>query len=417
VQRIRRDFPILSRLENGKRLVYLDSAATSQRPVQVINAVKRFYEQMNSNVHRGLYEMSEEATQAYENARSNIASFVGAKPEELVFTRNATEALNLVAYSWGRANVKEGDVIVTTEMEHHSNFLPWKLLAAEKKAKLEVVKITNEGLLDDGSLEEKLKLGPKIVAITHASNVLGTINDAKAIARKARDAGAICVLDGAQSVPHMSVNVKEIGCDFMAFSGHKMLGPMGIGGLYGRYELLESMPPFLTGGEMIKEVHIGEVNWNDVPYKFEAGTPNVEGAIGLSEAVNYLRSLGMDWVRSHEKELTAYALSLMVKKSSVHVYGPLDVGKRGGVISFNIDGVHAHDVAQILDTEGITIRSGHHCAMPIMDRYGIPAAARASFYIYNDKDDVEALIQGIEKVKRVFMIERRHIQGAYTRSL
>ncbi|MGC8671225.1 MAG: aminotransferase class V-fold PLP-dependent enzyme, partial [Thermoprotei archaeon] len=246
VQRVRRDFPILSRLENGKRLVYLDSAATSQRPVQVINAVKRFYEQMNSNVHRGLYEMSEEATQAYEDARSNIASFVGAKPEELVFTRNATEALNLVAYSWGRANVREGDVIVTTEMEHHSNFLPWKLLAMEKKAKLEVVKITDEGLLDDGSLQEKLKLRPKIVAITHASNVLGTINDAKVIASRARDAGAICVLDGAQSVPHMPVNVKEIGCDFMAFSGHKMLGPMGIGGLYGRYELLEDMPPFLT---------------------------------------------------------------------------------------------------------------------------------------------------------------------------
>ncbi|MFP3220018.1 MAG: cysteine desulfurase [Candidatus Marsarchaeota archaeon] len=409
VERIRRDFPIFSRRENGKPLVYLDSAATSQRPVQVINAVVEFYEKMNSNVHRGLYALSEEATEAYENARKSVASFLGCKPEELIFTRNATEALNLVAFSWGRANLSKGDVIVTTQMEHHSNMLPWQMLAAEKGARLEYVRITEDGLLDQASLEEKLSLNPKILALTQVSNVLGTINDVKTIAKRAHEVGAICLVDGAQSVPHMPVDVSDLGCDFLAFSGHKMLGPMGIGGLFGRYDLLDSMPPFLTGGEMIKEVSLKGASWNDVPYKFEAGTPNVEGAIGLSAAVSYLRSLGMSWVRSHEVELTAYALSLLDREAGVAVYGPREEDRRGGVISFNVSGVHAHDVAQILDSEGVTIRSGHHCAMPVMERYGIPAAARASFYVYNDEGDVDALLRGIRKVKRVFSVGRGYI--------
>ncbi len=404
VERIRRDFPIFSRLENGKPLIYLDSAATSQRPIQVINAVVEFYEKINSNVHRGLYTMSEEATEAYEAARANVSSFVGCKPEELVFTRNATEALNLVAFSWGRANIKQGDTILITQMEHHSNIIPWQILSAEKKAHLEYIRITDDGLLDPVSVEEGLGKGPKIVAITQASNVLGTINDVKAIAKKAHEAGAICLVDGAQSVPHMPINVKEIGCDFLAFSGHKMLGPMGIGGLYGEFDLLDSMPPFLTGGEMIKEVNLEGASWNDVPYKFEAGTPNVEGAIGLSAAVNYLKGIGMGWVRSHERELIARALPLMLDENGVKVYGPTNPEQRGGVISFNVEGVHAHDVAEIFDSEGITIRSGHHCAMPIMNKFGIPATARVSFYVYNYGDEINVLMNAIKKVKRVFSV-------------
>jgi len=404
VERIRQDFPIFSRLENGKPLIYLDSAATSQRPIQVINAVVEFYEKINSNVHRGLYTMSEEATEAYEAARANVSSFVGCKPEELVFTRNATEALNLVAFSWGRANIKQGDTILITEMEHHSNIIPWQILCAEKKAHLEYVRITDDGLLDPASVEEGLDKGPKIVAVTQASNVLGTINDVKAIAKKAHEAGAICLVDGAQSVPHMPINVSEMGCDFLAFSGHKMLGPMGIGGLYGKFDLLDSMPPFLTGGEMIKEVNLEGASWNDVPYKFEAGTPNVEGAIGLSAAVNYLKGIGMERVRSHERELIARALPLMLNENGVKVYGPTNPEQRGGVISFNVEGVHAHDVAEIFDSEGITIRSGHHCAMPIMNKFGIPATARVSFYVYNYNDEINVLMNAIKKVKRVFSV-------------
>lgn len=402
VDEIRRDFPIFSRLERGKPLRYLDSAATSQRPLQVIRAVEEFYEMHNSNVHSGVYELSEEASAAYSGARKKVAVFLGAQPKELVFTRNATEALNLVAFSWGRANLKPGDRVLLTQMEHHSNLVPWQMLAQEKGLKLGFVRITDDGLLDEESLKDELAKKPKLFALVHASNVLGTINDVKLYGKMAHEVGSLVLVDGAQSAPHMRVDVKDMDCDFFAVSGHKMLAPLGIGALYAKEDVLSSMPPFMTGGGMIREVTEDFTTFDDIPYRFEAGTPNIGGAVGFGAAIDYLESLGMNWVRDHERRLTAYALDLISGIKGVKVYGPMDPDRRGGVISFNVEGVHAHDVAQVLDEEGVTIRSGHHCAMTIMERYGIPATARASFYVYNAEDDVDALVRGIQRVKQVF---------------
>ncbi|MDD2655278.1 MAG: cysteine desulfurase [Candidatus ainarchaeum sp.] len=396
VGKIRKDFPILERVVNGKKIAYLDNGATSQKPRQVIDAIVRYYSEYNANVHRGVHKLSEESTIAYEDARRKVAEFINASEEEIIFVKNASEALNLVMYSYGMANVDAGDRVSISIMEHHSNFVPWQFLAKKKKAKLEFVDIDG-----DGELAELEKAsGSKIVSILHASNVLGTINDAEGICRVAHEGGGVAVIDASQSVPHMPVDVKRMGCDFLAFTGHKMLAPTGIGVLYGRKELLEKMGPFLYGGDMILEVKKEGSKWNELPHKFEAGTPNIEGAIGLGAAIDYLNRVGMEEIRKHEVELITYAIAKM--KGEVSIYGPLDARKRTGLVSFNVPGVHPHDVATILDEDGIEIRSGHHCAQPLHDRLGLESSARASFHLYNTKEEVDRLVEGIRKVKKVF---------------
>jgi cysteine desulfurase / selenocysteine lyase len=403
VSRIREDFPILKRIVNDKPLVYFDNAATSQKPIVVIEAINQYYRNYNANIHRGIHKLAEEATLAHEEAREKVAKFINAKrSSEIVFTRNATEALNLVAYTWGRANIGKGDKIVLTIMEHHSDIVPWQLLAKEKEAKIEYIQIDENGELRQDEVHEMIDEKTKIVCVTHASNVLGTVNPAKDIARVAHRFGAMFLVDAAQSVPHMAVDVQDIDCDFAAFSGHKMLGPTGIGVLYGRAEHLEAMPPFLGGGEMIREVHTTGASWKDLPYKFEAGTPNISGAIGLGAAVDYLRGIGMKNVYDHEKEISRYALERMKGVKGLDIYGPKDVEHRVGVISFNLGGIHPHDLASILDEEGIAIRSGHHCAQPLMEFLQLPATSRASFYIYNTKEEVDALIEALEKARKIF---------------
>jgi cysteine desulfurase/selenocysteine lyase len=405
VKKIKEDFPIFQRKINNKDLVYLDSAATSQKPIQVIKAIENFYKNYCANVHRGVYTLAEEATLAYEESRKEVARFINAKSyEEILFVRNTTEAINLVAYAWGRKNVVKGDRILITQMEHHSNIVPWQILSKEKEAKLEYIGITDEGLLDSNDFY-KIDKPLKIFAFTHASNTLGTINPVKELTKMAHEAGALVLIDGAQSVPHMPVNVREIDCDFLAFSGHKMLGPMGIGVLYAKKEILEEMEPFLTGGEMIKEVDYYYSTWNDLPWKYEAGTPNVEGGIALGEAIRYLTKIGMDKVREHEKLLVEYALDKLQEIKGLTIYGPKNSEIRGGVISFNIKDVHAHDVATILDQEGIQIRAGHHCAKLVMKRFNVPAMARASFYIYNSYEDIDRLYEGLLLVKKIFKID------------
>jgi cysteine desulfurase/selenocysteine lyase len=384
-------------------LVYFDNAATSQKPNSVINAIYRYYREYNANIHRGIHKLAEEATLAHETARENVAKFINAeRASEILFTRNTTEALNLAAYSWGRTNVGKGDKIVLTIMEHHSNIVPWLRLAEEKGAKVEFVKIDENGELRQDELHELVDERTKIVAVTHASNVLGTVNPVKDIGRVAHRFGALFLIDAAQSVPHMPVDVKDIDCDLAAFSGHKMLGPTGIGVLYGKSECLEKMPPFLSGGEMIKEVHTTGASWKDIPYKFEAGTPNVAGAIGLGAAVDYLRGIGMRNVQDHEKEITTYALDRMKQVEGLQIYGPKNSERRVGVISFNLGDIHAHDLASILDEEGIAIRSGHQCAQPLMEYLQVPATSRASFYIYNTKDEVDVFIEALEKARKLF---------------
>lgn len=403
VLKIREDFPILKRRVNGKPLVYFDNAATSQKPAQVIDAVDRFYREYNANIHRGIHKLAEEATVAHENARENIRKFINARhTEEIVFTRNATEAMNLVAHSWGRVNIGKSDKIVLTIMEHHSNIVPWQLLAQEKGAEVEFIKIDQDGFLRQNEIRNLIDEKTKIVAVAQASNVIGTINPVKDIARAAHRVGALCLVDAAQSVPHMRVDVRDIDCDFMAFSGHKMLGPTGIGVLYGRRDLLEKMPPFLSGGEMIKEVHTTGASWNEIPYKFEAGTPNIAGAIGLGAAVDYLRKIGMQNVHDHEKQITAYALEKIAGVKGTVIYGPRDVNRRVGVVSFNLGDIHAHDLASILDEDGVAVRSGHQCAQPLMEFLDIPAATRASFYIYNTKEEVDVFISALEKARKLF---------------
>ncbi len=404
VPAIQADFPILKRKIRDKRLVYLDSAATSQKPRQVIEATSDYYARYNANVHRAIYELGEESTREYEGAREKIAAFVHAKsPSEIVFTKSTTESINLIAYGYGlKGPIQRGDEIVGTVMEHHSNHVPWHFVKDHKGAVLKYVDVNDDGTLKTDQYDELLTKRTKIVTVTLCSNVLGTINPVKEIAKRAHEVGAMCVVDAAQAAPHMPIDVQDLGADFLAFSGHKMLGPTGIGILYGTQAMLETTEPLLGGGEMIREVHLGWAKWNDVPYKFEGGTPNIAGAIGLGVAVDYLTKLGMDAVRSHEMEATQYALEKIGRLKGVKTYGPPDVRKRAGVVSFTIDNAHPHDVASILDADGICIRSGHHCAQPLMERFDLPATARASFYIYNDLDDVDALVAGIKRVQEVF---------------
>lgn len=390
---IRRDFPILQRQINGRPLVYLDNAATSQKPRQVIEAMVDYYQQHNANVHRGIHTLGDESTRMYQQARKKIAEFIGAgDANELVFVRNTTEGINLVAYSWGTANVSKGDVILTTEMEHHSNLVPWQELAKRVGARVEYT--------DMEDLDEKLKLKPKLLALVHVSNFLGTINPIREIVSKCK--GVKILVDGAQAVSQMPVDVRKLGCDFYAFSGHKMYGPMGIGGLWVKREILEDMQPFMTGGGMISEVHKTGTVFADLPDRFDAGTPNVAGAVGLAAAVEYLEKIGMDQVRGHSKELTNHLINKLSNLSFVKIYGPTDSDKRGGLVAFTVEGVHAHDVAQVLDSEGIAVRSGHHCTMPMHEKLGIAATVRASFGIYNTKEDIDRLIEGLEKVRQVF---------------
>ena len=395
---VRKDFPILKKTVNGHPLVYLDSAATSQKPRQVIEAVARFYQESNANVHRGLYQLAAEATDLYEEARAKVAALIGADPKEVIFTRGTTEGLNLVAYSLGEARVGPGDEILVTEMEHHANLIPWQLLAQRKGARLVAIRVTDEGQLDLADLEAKLSPRTKVVALTHVSNVLGTINPIPRIAELACRVGAVVVVDAAQSVPHMPMNVADLGANFLAFSGHKMLAPTGIGVLWGRKELLEELPPFLTGGEMIREVWIDRATWNEVPYKFEAGTPPFAQAVGLGTAVDYLTGIGMEEVRQHDLELTARALEGLLARDYVEVYGPKDPEARGGVVSFNLRGIHPHDVATLLDREGIAIRAGHHCAQPLMRALDVPATCRVSFYLYNTQEEVERFLAALDRV-------------------
>lgn len=395
-QKIKQDFPILKRKINGKRLVYLDSAATNQRPVQVIKAMEDFQKKHNANVHRGLHTLSEEASELYEKARETAAKFIGAKTDEIVFVRNTTEGINLVAKTW---RFNPTDEVLTTVMEHHSNLLPWMQLGLRVK----FADVTEEGILDMEDFKKKLTKKTRLVAVGHMSNMTGTINPVEEIVRLAKKVKARVLIDAAQSVPHLGVDVKKIGCDWLAFSGHKMLGPMGIGALYIKKERQAEMGVFLTGGGMISEVYADKpAVWAMGVEKWEAGTPNVEGAIGLAAACEYHQRLGMTNIRRHEKELTKYALKELVKFKEIKIYGPKDVDIRGGLVTFSFKGVHAHDVAQILDSEGVAVRSGHHCTMPLHQRFGLAASTRASFYIYNDKKDVDRLIEGLEKVRKVF---------------
>lgn len=403
VDRIRQDFPILSReVRPGVKLVYLDSTATSQKPESVIEAMNAFYRRSNANIHRGVHTLAEEATALYEQARAKIAKFVNApSAHQIIYTRNTTESINLVAYTWARTNLKSGDLVILTEMEHHSNLVPWYILAAERGIRLEFIPVTSDGLLDLDAYRSLLSQDPKLVAFTHMSNVLGTITPAAEIIRLAHEVGAVTVLDAAQSVPHLKVDIQALDVDFMAFSAHKMCGPTGIGALYGKTELLEAMPPFLGGGDMIKEVKLRSFRPNSVPHKFEAGTPAIAESVGFGAAVDYLSAIGMDEIAAHEHEIIEYALERLEEVPGLKVFGP-SADEKGGVASFTFDGIHPHDVAQILDRDGIAVRAGHHCAQPLHEKFGIPATTRASFYLYSTKAEVDALINGIYKVKKVF---------------
>ena len=400
----RADFPVFDRPHrSGRPLAFLDSAASSPKPSVVIEALADAYGHHYANVHRGIYELSEDATARFEAARAAVARFIGApSSREVVFVRNATEAINLVAFSWGRTNVGAGDLILSTEMEHHANLVPWQQLAAETGATLEFVSITDDGRLDLDDLRSRLARGPKLVAINHVSNALGTINPVAEISRMAHDAGAFVLLDAAQSVPHMPVDVVELGVDFLALSGHKMLGPSGIGALWARRALLEAMPPFMTGGSMISKVTLAGTTWAEVPLKFEAGTPAIAEAAGLHAAIGYLEELGMAEVRAHERVLFERAWSALGEIDGVRLLGPASPDEHAGVISFVIDGIHPHDVATVFDHHGVAVRAGHHCAQPVMARYDLPATTRASFYVYNDLDDVDRLTEAIHATQRLF---------------
>lgn len=399
---IRKDFPIFETLAHGKPLIYLDSASTSQKPRRVIDRIVHFYENENANVHRSIYELAEKATAAYEGARDLCARYVGARStRSIVFTRSTTESINAVRYSWARVNVREGDEILVTEMEHHSNLIPWQLLAQENGARLRHLPIDDEGRLRIDLLDEYITDRTKLVCISLMSNVLGTINPVRIIADAAHAVGARVVLDAAQGAPHITMDVKELDVDFLAYSSHKMCGPTGAGVLYGREDLLEEMPPFLTGGEMIREVWPDRATWNEIPYKFEAGTMNIAQAVGLGAAIEYLEDIGLDAIHDHEASLAGYAMKRL-EEIGATVYGPKNLDERGGVVSFNIDQVHPHDMATIVDQEGVCIRASHHCAQPLMRRLDVAATARASFYIYNTMEDVDALIEAVEKSKGWF---------------
>ncbi len=403
VERIREDFPILNReIAPGKKLVYLDSTATAQKPIRVIQAMDTYYRRSNANIHRGVHTLAEEATALYENARAKIARFIGAsKTHEIIYTRNATEAINLVAFSWGRKNLSAGDLLILTEMEHHSNLVPWQMLAQEIGLQLEFIPITADGLLDLNTYHDLLARQPKLVAFTQMSNVLGTINPAREMIREAHAAGALVLIDAAQSVPHLPVNVNDLQVDFAAFSAHKMLGPTGIGALYGRESLLESMPPYQGGGDMIKKVRLRSFTPNELPHKFEAGTPAVAEAVGFGAAVDYLSEVGMQAVAAYEHEIIAYALEALSEVDGLKVIGP-PADYKGAVAAFTLPGVHPHDVSQILDRRGIAVRAGHHCAMPLHDKFGLPATTRASFYLYNTREEVDQLVSGLAEVIKIF---------------
>lgn len=405
IERIKTDFPILAReVRPGVKLVYLDSTATTQKPVQVITSMDEYYRRTNANIHRGIHVLAEEATALYEEARITVAKFINAPTaRQIIFTRNTTESINLVSRTWGRANLNPGDVIILTEMEHHSNLVPWQILAAEKNLQLEFISVDPQGYLDLDVYRSLLDLNPRLVAFTQMSNVLGTINPAMEITQMAHDSGAIVLIDGAQSVPHFPVDVQTLDADFLVFSGHKMCGPTGVGVLYGRKDLLEEMPPFLGGGDMIKRVQLRSYTPSSIPYKFEAGTPAIAEAIGLGAAVDYLQQIGLDAIAAQEQVLVDYALERLTEIPGVTVYGP-EAKDRGGVTAFNLDGVHAHDVAQILDGDGIAVRAGHHCAMPLHDKFNIPASTRASYYLYNSIEDLDKLVDSIYMVKRIFRL-------------
>ncbi len=401
--RIRGDFPILRRLVNGRPLVYLDNAATTQKPQRVIDALVHYYTAMNANVHRGIHTLAVEATEAYEGTREKVARFIGAERYgHVVFTRNATEALNLVARSWGEANLRDGDEVVLTVMEHHSNIVPWQLVARKTGARLRYVDIRDDGTLDLDQLRQLVGSRTRVVSLTHASNVLGTINPIPDVAELAHRAGAILVVDGAQSAPHLPVDVRALGCDFYAFSAHKMLGPTGVGVLWARPGLLEQMEPFLGGGEMISVVRPEESTWAEVPHKFEAGTPNIADVIAFAAAIDYLEDLGMANVRAHEVDLTGYALDRLASLPEVRIFGPMDPERRGGVVAFAVEGIHPHDVATIVDQFGIAIRAGHHCAQILARRLGVPATNRASFYVYNESREVDLLVDALKEAVEVF---------------
>jgi cysteine desulfurase/selenocysteine lyase len=403
IQAIQKDFPILNRQVHGKRLVYLDNAATTQKPRSVIDLEKAYYEQTNANIHRGIHTLSEEATTQYEGAREKVAAFLGAGgAESIIFTRNATEAINLVAWSWARKNIKAGQEILLSDFEHHSNLVPWQLVAQATGAKLQFIPITPGGELDMKAFERLLSRKTKLVSVTAMSNVLGTITPVKDITQKAHAVGAKVLIDAAQAAPHLAIKVTDIQCDFLALSAHKMLGPTGVGVLYGKPEILDEMEPFMGGGDMILEVWRDHSTWNELPWKFEAGTPNIAGVIAFGAAIDYLQAVGMAAVRQHEKELTAYTLKELQKDPHVTLYGPKDPEKQGGVISFNYGSIHPHDMGTLLDREGIAIRAGHHCCQPLMRDYGISGTCRASFYIYNTPEDADALLAAIKKAATVF---------------
>jgi cysteine desulfurase / selenocysteine lyase len=402
---LRNDFPIFRKKINGKDLVYLDNASTTQKPYTVIDSITDFYSNYNSNIHRAVYQLAEEATKMYEQSREKIAKFINARPEEIIFTRNTTESINLIAHSWARLNLKRDDGVAITEIEHHSNIVPWQILSQEIGTRLEYVGIDENGFLD---LEHMIELISskkiKLVSLSHMSNVLGTIVPIERIIRIAHENGIPVIVDGAQSVPHMPVNVKNMDCDFLVFSAHKMLGPTGVGVLYAKKEHLEKMKPFLGGGDMIKEVFKFHTDYNEVPYKFEAGTPNIADVVGFGAAIEYLEKIGMENIRKHEIYLTDYALESMLSLKYVTIYGPRDPNERGGVISFNIADIHPHDLATIMNDHGIAIRSGHHCAQVLMQRLDVPATSRASFYIYNTKEEIDSFVNAIKEAGRIFKI-------------
>ncbi|HVM21643.1 MAG TPA: cysteine desulfurase [Egibacteraceae bacterium] len=405
VEAVRKDFPVLQRQVHGRPLVYLDSAATSQKPHAVIDAMSRFYEEHNSNVHRGVHALAEEATEAYEGARGKVARFVGADSRAVVFTKNATEAINLVAYSWARTRLGEGDIVLSTQMEHHANIVPWQLVQPEAGFGLRFVSVTPDGRVDMDEFDQIVASGRvKVLAVTAMSNVLGTINPVAEMAGKVRAANsdAVVVVDGAQSVPHMPTDLLALDADFLAFSGHKMLGPTGVGVLASKVELLEAMPPFLGGGEMISNVTLEGTTYNEVPYKFEAGTPAIAEVVGLGAAIDYLNALGMEEVRRHEMELLSTALPRLAAVDRVVVHGPTEPEARGAAISFAIEGLHPHDIGTIMDREGVAVRAGHHCAKPLVRSLGSAATTRASFYIYNNLEELDALVDAIEVTKRFF---------------
>jgi cysteine desulfurase / selenocysteine lyase len=403
-QAVRRDFPLFERDFGGRRLAYLDSAATALKPRAVIEAVDGYNSRYTANVHRGIYTTGEEATAAYEGAREGVARFLGAADaREVVMVRNATEAINLVAHAWGRRNVGPADTIVLTELEHHSNLVPWQLLAQERDADLEFVPIDDEGRLQLASYEVLLRTRPRLVAFTHVSNALGTIVPVREMVAMAHEAGALVLVDGAQAVPHGPVDVQALGVDFYVFSGHKVLGPTGSGALWARRELLESMPPFMGGGEMIREVHLRRATYHDVPWRFEAGTPDIAAAIGLGAALEYLVGIGMEAVRGHERALTEYALEMLPREvPGLRLHGPRSLDERGGIVTFTLPGIHPHDIATLLDREAVAIRAGHHCTQPLHERLGEAATARASFHVYSDRDDLDRLAAGLRGVQRVF---------------